>query len=162
MIKKFNNFITEGHNGEEITRKMMDDIIALNGELTLDDIKYQFLDLTDYNAISFSGFYINFSRRTTTDTTYPQIDGESDYSRPIIKEVDYITYTVNVSVDILRSDFRDKYLELRHDMTIPEFKELYGHEFIEFNSNFRKFPDGSYSKYNSDKLCFWPKKVLWL
>lgn len=102
MIKKFNSF---NESVSEVTSKMKSDIISLNGEFTLDNIKYQFLDLTDYNAISFKNFRIIFSRKTTTKTTYPIVDDEYDYDNPIVEDAEYIMYLIKVDVDILRDVF---------------------------------------------------------
>lgn len=148
---------------DQVTDKMKSDLDNLNRELTIDDIKNHFFDITDWNGITFTNFRKVYRLNNSKSITYPYLreDDEVDYDRPVEKPTQWLTYTIYVDVDILREDFRDKYLECRHELTNLWFKDLYEHELIEFNCKFCKYPNGEYSS-NNDVLHFWPKKSLWL
>ncbi len=158
MLNKFTKFV-ESYK-DDMEKKLND----MNYDLKLEDISNLFLDLTDYNAIEFTGFSKTYYTQDTYKITYPKKeDGESDYDKPIKTPAKYMGYRIYIYLNILRESYRDEYIKIRNEiLTDTRITDMFGHEYVLFNSKFIKYPSGHFSDSNADILEFWPKRGLWL
>jgi hypothetical protein len=143
-------------------QEQVDKLNSINYDLQLIDIQNLFVDLTDYNAIRFTEYSRQYYKTNTYNITYPIINGESDYYKPIKTPAELMSYRLYIRLEILRDEYRDEYLKIRNELTNPIITDIIGHQYIQLNSSFIKYPSGGFSTSNTDILEFWPKQSLWL